>query len=64
MKHLIVFGLGYVGLPLALALAKTRKVVGYDNNKEKIDSYNLGIDLSGECDLKQFIEVKKYYFYK
>ena len=59
MKHLIVFGLGYVGLPLALALAKTRKVVGYDNNKEKIDSYNLGIDLSGECDLKQFIEVKK-----
>ena len=62
MKHLIVFGLGYVGLPLALALAKTRKVVGYDNNKEKIDSYNLGIDLSGECDLKQFIEVKNIIF--
>lgn len=59
MKHLIVFGLGYVGLPLALILAKNRKVIGYDNKKEKIDSYNLGIDLSGECDAEQFNEVKK-----
>jgi len=31
-----VLGLGYVGLPLAVALAKKYKVAGFDVNKEKI----------------------------
>ena len=31
-----VVGLGYVGLPLAKAFAKSLKVVGFDINKDKI----------------------------
>ncbi len=30
-----VVGLGYVGMPLAVAFAKKKEVVGFDINKEK-----------------------------
>jgi len=58
MKQIITFGLGYVGLPLAIELSRHRKVIGYDLNKEKIESYKLGIDPSGECESVNFTEVK------
>ncbi|WP_197923017.1 nucleotide sugar dehydrogenase [Thermococcus sp. 2319x1] len=35
-----IVGLGYVGLPLAVAFSKKFKVVGYDINKEKIELLN------------------------
>lgn len=43
-----VVGLGYVGLPLAVALAKKIRVIGYDNNQEKITTLQAGIDSTGE----------------
>jgi len=58
MKQVVVFGLGYVGLPLALQLSRHRKVIGYDSNKEKIKSYKLGVDPSGECERIEFTEVE------
>ncbi len=58
MKQIIVFGLGYVGLPLALQLSQYGKVIGYDTNKEKINSFKLGVDPSGECKLEHFEEVQ------
>lgn len=40
-----VVGLGYVGLPLALAFAaKYRGVVGFDLNEKKVASLQLGVD--------------------
>ena len=45
---LCVIGLGYVGLPLAIAFSKHFSVIGYDQNAEKIDAYRSGIDPSGE----------------
>ena len=35
-ESLAVLGLGYVGLPLAVAFAKRVRVIGFDLNKEKI----------------------------
>ena len=35
-----VIGLGYVGLPLAQAFSKSLKVIGYDNDKEKLRKLN------------------------
>ncbi len=58
MKQIIVFGLGYVGLPLAIELSQQRKIIGYDHNNEKINSYKLGVDPSGECEKNQFKEVE------
>ncbi len=43
-----VTGLGYVGLPLAVAFARKVSVVGFDINREKISLYKSGIDPTGE----------------
>lgn len=43
-----VVGLGYVGLPLAVELAKKYKVIGLDLNKSKIEAYKKGEDLTEE----------------
>ena len=45
---LAVIGLGYVGLPLAVAFAKKVDVIGFDVNEEKINQYKAGIDPTGE----------------
>lgn len=43
-----VVGLGYVGIPLAVTFAKKYKTVGFDINKEKIEQYKRGIDVTNE----------------
>ena len=45
---LSLVGLGYVGMPIAVAFAKKIKVVGFDLNKAKIDLYKSGIDPTNE----------------
>ena len=40
-----VIGLGYVGLPLALAFSKKQQVIGFDINKKRVNNLNLGIDV-------------------
>lgn len=48
-EKLSLVGLGYVGMPIAVAFAKKRlKVIGYDLNKEKIDLYKSGVDPTKE----------------
>lgn len=48
-KKLAVIGLGYVGMPIAVAFAKKGiKVIGFDKNKNKIDTYKSGIDPTKE----------------
>jgi UDP-N-acetyl-D-galactosamine dehydrogenase len=49
MNNIAVIGLGYVGLPVALAIAKKfPNTVGFDINQEKITALNQGIDFTGE----------------
>ncbi|WP_151035639.1 nucleotide sugar dehydrogenase [Bacillus wiedmannii] len=43
-----IIGLGYVGLPLAVAFAKHVDVIGFDINTDKIQGYKEGIDVTGE----------------
>lgn len=50
-----VIGLGYVGLPLALAFAKKYSVVGYDIDKQRIADLRTGFDRTREM-TKQDIE--------
>ena len=45
---LCVIGLGYVGLPLALAFSKKIDVIGFDIDKRKIDLYKKGCDPTKE----------------
>ncbi len=41
-------GLGYVGMPIAVAFAKKVNVIGYDLNEQKINLYKNGIDPTNE----------------
>ncbi|HLS22920.1 MAG TPA: nucleotide sugar dehydrogenase [Pseudogracilibacillus sp.] len=47
-EKIAVVGLGYVGLPLAVELAKTYDVIGFDINREKLDTYRSGVDVTNE----------------
>jgi len=47
-----VIGLGYVGLPLFLNLARKYKSFGYDNNKKRILELKKGKDIYSEVKKK------------
>ena len=47
-EKIAVIGLGYVGMPIAVAFARKVDVIGYDYNKEKIKLYLSGIDPTSE----------------
>ena len=53
VKTIALVGLGYVGLPLALALAKHFTVIGFDVNKKRIAELKENKDLSGEISSEQ-----------
>lgn len=43
-EKISVVGLGYVGMPIAVAFAKKARVIGYDLNEKKIELYKSGVD--------------------
>ncbi|GIP16501.1 UDP-N-acetyl-D-galactosamine dehydrogenase [Paenibacillus montaniterrae] len=43
-----IIGLGYVGLPIAVAFAKKVKVIGFDISESKISLYKSGVDPTKE----------------
>tara|TARA_R110002110_G_scaffold74996_6_gene198309 strand:+ start:11979 stop:13289 length:1311 start_codon:yes stop_codon:yes gene_type:complete len=45
-----IVGLGYVGLPLAIALARSFDVIGFDVNKERVKELRQGFDRTMEID--------------
>lgn len=47
-ENISVIGLGYVGLPLAIAFAKKYNVIGFDINDKKIELYRIGQDPTKE----------------
>lgn len=53
-EQLAVIGLGYVGLPIALAFARKIKVIGFDINAKRIEMMRNGIDPSNELERSAF----------
>jgi len=47
-ERISLVGLGYVGMPIAVAFSKKANVVGFDTNSEKIALYKKGIDPTRE----------------
>ena len=47
-ESISLIGLGYVGMPIAVAFAKKVNVIGFDLNKEKINLYKSGVDPTNE----------------
>lgn len=57
-----IIGLGYVGLPLALALAEKHTVLGYDTNKERVTSLQKGVDNTQEIPTEEIRAVSIRFF--
>ena len=47
-EKIALVGLGYVGMPIAVAFARKADVIGFDVNPEKIKQYRAGIDPTNE----------------
>ncbi len=47
-ERIAVIGLGYVGMPIAVAFAKKVDVIGFDLNEHKVKLYKSGIDPTNE----------------
>lgn len=48
IDKIAIVGLGYVGLPLAVAFAQKAEVIGFDISVERIETYRRGIDVTKE----------------
>lgn len=48
LPRIVVIGLGYVGLPLAVALARKFDVIGFDVDPERIAELRAGYDRTRE----------------
>ena len=47
-EKISLIGLGYVGMPIAVAFSKKLQVIGFDVNEEKIEIYKSGVDPTKE----------------
>ena len=47
-KKIAILGLGYVGLPLAVGLSSSYKIIGFDISLERISQLMNGIDKTRE----------------
>jgi UDP-N-acetyl-D-galactosamine dehydrogenase len=47
-EKLALVGLGYVGMPIAVAFSRKLRVIGFDLNREKIELYRSGVDPTRE----------------
>jgi UDP-N-acetyl-D-galactosamine dehydrogenase len=52
-RKISVTGLGYVGLPVAVAFSKDKPVIGFDINKKRIDELKNKIDKTLEVNTKE-----------
>lgn len=57
-----VIGLGYVGLPLCIEFGKSRPVVGFDINKDRIDELRRGVDNTLEATTEELLSAKHLTF--
>jgi len=60
-QRVCVLGLGYVGLPLAVELAKKHKVIGFDVDAPKVEELKRGHDRMREVTTEELQSVKMEY---
>jgi len=58
-KSVVVVGLGYVGLPLALGFGRVMPTIGFEISQSKVDAYRNGYDPTGEMPGDLFSRAKQ-----
>src|SRR3954467_2494527 len=54
-----VVGLGYVGLPVAVAFGRQRPTIGYDLSKKRIENLRHHVDATGEVSTADLMEARE-----
>jgi UDP-N-acetyl-D-galactosamine dehydrogenase len=54
-----VVGLGYVGLPVAVAFGRERPTIGYDLSKKRIENLRHHVDATGEVSTADLLEARE-----
>jgi UDP-N-acetyl-D-glucosamine/UDP-N-acetyl-D-galactosamine dehydrogenase len=57
-NKIALIGLGYVGLPLAIAFSEKYEVIGFDIDKDRVNELNKGLDRTQEVEGEQLQLVK------
>ena len=57
-----IIGLGYVGLPLAVAFGAKNQVVGFDTNSERIANLKNGLDTTLQCTSQEIANAHQLVF--
>ena len=55
-----VVGLGYVGLPVAVAFGRERRTIGYDLSKKRIENLRHHVDATGEVSTADLLEARQF----
>jgi UDP-N-acetyl-D-galactosamine dehydrogenase len=55
-----VIGLGYVGLPVAVAFGRRRDTVGYDLSKKRVENLKHRVDVTGEISSAELSEARHF----
>src|SRR5690625_539937 len=50
-RKIAVVGLGYVGLPVAVAFGEKKNIIGFDINEQRIEELKQGIDITDEVEV-------------
>lgn len=60
-RSIAVVGLGYVGLPIAIAFGKLAPVIGFDVNRSKVEELKNGVDRTGEVTKEDLQAARVHY---
>ena len=55
-----IVGLGYVGLPVAVAFGRQRATIGYDLSKKRIENLRHHVDATGEVSTADLLEARQF----
>src|SRR5438309_11407768 len=55
-----IVGLGYVGLPVAVAFGRERPTIGYDLSKKRIENLRHHVDATGEVSTGELMEARQF----
>jgi UDP-N-acetyl-D-galactosamine dehydrogenase len=55
-----IVGLGYVGLPVAVAFGRQRPTIGYDLSKKRIENLRHHVDATGEVSTAELLEAREF----
>src|SRR3989441_6827955 len=55
-----IIGLGYVGLPVAVAFGRQRATIGYDLSKKRIENLRHHVDATGEVSTADLLEARQF----